>query len=56
MACLSVLEVIHSLKLVDYLLEPLHNYCICPSMPIGIDYPVIAFDMEEQPLVTHNAA
>ena len=26
------------------------------SMPMGIDYVVIGFDMEVQPLVTHNAA
>ena len=26
------------------------------SMPMGVDYVVIGFDMEVQPLVTHNAA
>ena len=26
------------------------------SMPMGIDYLVIGFDMEVQPLVSHNAA
>ena len=26
------------------------------SMPMGLDYVVIGFDMEVQPLVTHNAA
>ena len=26
------------------------------STPIGVDYVEIGFDMEEQPLVTHNAA
>ena len=26
------------------------------SMPMGIDYVIIGFDMEVQPLVTHNAA
>ena len=26
------------------------------STPMGIDYVVIGFDMEVQPLVTHNAA
>ena len=26
------------------------------SMPMGIDYVVVGFDMEVQPLVTHNAA
>ena len=26
------------------------------AMPMGIDYVVIGFDMEVQPLVTHNAA
>ena len=26
------------------------------SMPMGVDYIVIGFDMEVQPLVTHNAA
>ena len=26
------------------------------SMSLGVDYLVIAFDMEIQPLVTHNAA
>ena len=26
------------------------------SMPMGIDYVVIGFDIEVQPLVTHNAA
>ena len=26
------------------------------STPIGVDYVVIGFDMEIQPLVTHNAA
>ena len=26
------------------------------STPVGIDYEVIGFDMEVQPLVTHNAA
>ena len=25
-------------------------------MPMGVDYVVIGFDMEVQPLVTHNAA
>ena len=26
------------------------------STPMGVDYVVIGFDMEVQPLVTHNAA
>ena len=26
------------------------------SLPMGIDYLVIGFDMEVQPLVSHNAA
>ena len=26
------------------------------SLPMGVDYVVIGFDMEVQPLVTHNAA
>ena len=26
------------------------------SMPMGVDYVVLGFDMEVQPLVTHNAA
>ena len=26
------------------------------SMPMGVDYVVIGFDIEVQPLVTHNAA
>ena len=26
------------------------------SAPMGVDYVVIGFDMEVQPLVTHNAA
>ena len=26
------------------------------SRPMGVDYVVIGFDMEVQPLVTHNAA
>ena len=26
------------------------------STPMGVDYEVIGFDMEVQPLVTHNAA
>ena len=26
------------------------------STPMGVDYVVIGFDMELQPLVTHNAA
>ena len=26
------------------------------SMPVGVDYVVIGFDMEVQPSVTHNAA
>ena len=26
------------------------------SMPMGVDYVVIGFDMEVQPLVIHNAA
>ena len=26
------------------------------SKPMGVDYVVIGFDMEVQPLVTHNAA
>ena len=26
------------------------------STPMGVDYVVIGFDMEAQPLVTHNAA
>ena len=26
------------------------------STPMGVDYIVIGFDMEVQPLVTHNAA
>ena len=25
-------------------------------MPMGVDYVVIGFDMEVQPLITHNAA
>ena len=25
------------------------------STPMGVEYVVISFDMEEQPLVTHNA-
>ena len=30
-------------------------YCLL-STPMGVDYVVIGFDMEVQPLVTHNAA
>ena len=26
------------------------------STPMGVDYVVVGFDMEVQPLVTHNAA
>ena len=26
------------------------------SMPMGVDYVVIGFDVEVQPVVTHNAA
>ena len=35
----------------------LHLYTSLPllSTPIGVDYVVIGFDMEVQPLVTHNA-
>ena len=34
------------------------THCICTllSTPMGVDYVVIGFDMEVQPLVTHNAA
>ena len=36
---------------------PLSLYCLRPlSTPMGVDYVVIGFDMEVQPLVTHNAA
>ena len=30
--------------------------CLLLSTPMGVDYIVIGFDMEVQPLVTHNAA
>ena len=30
--------------------------CDLLSMPMGVDHVVIGFDMEVQPLVTHNAA
>ena len=35
------------------------HYCtftVLLSTPMGVDYVVIGFDMEVQPLVTHNAA
>ena len=32
------------------------NYRTLLSTPMGVDYVVIGFDMEVQPLVTHNAA
>ena len=35
-----------------YLLPDIHLL----STPMGVDYVVIGFDMEVQPLVTHNAA
>ena len=31
-----------------------HNFSL--STPMGVDYVVIGFDIEVQPLVTHNAA
>ena len=34
----------------------LKNYSVLLSMPMGVDYVVIGFDMEVQPLATHNAA
>ena len=30
--------------------------CILLYTPMGVEYVVIGFDMEVQPLVTHNAA
>ena len=33
-----------------------HLCCLRPWTPMGVDYVVIGFDMEVQPLVTHNAA
>ena len=33
-----------------------HDTLLLLSMPMGIDYVVIGFDMKVQPLVTHNAA
>ena len=36
------------------LLLRFHKYLL--STPMGVDYVVIGFDMEVQPLVTHNAA
>ena len=41
----------------DFLPFRRYNYFIPPllSTPLGVDYVVIGFDMEVQPLVTHNA-
>ena len=33
-----------------------NHYACFLSTPMGVDYVVIGFDMEVQPLVTHNAA
>ena len=33
-----------------------YNALLYLSTPMGVDYVVIGFDMEVQPLVTHNAA
>ena len=32
------------------------NYSVVLSTPMGVDYVAIGFDMEVQPLATHNAA
>ena len=34
----------------------MHDRTRLLSTPMGVDYVVIGFDMEVQPLVTHNAA
>ena len=39
----------------DYWVYDLKS-CRSLSTPMGVDYVVIGFDMEVQPLVTHNAA
>ena len=36
--------------------EPNITDTLSLSMPMGVDYVVIGFDMEAQPLVNHNAA
>ena len=39
-----------------FLSDPILFIRVLLSTPMGLDYGVVGFDMEVQPLVTHNAA